>query len=115
MPPIGRLRDRVTIGKLRDRVTLLAPVPIADEYGQRIPTWVSQGDVWAQVEDLRGAESVVAGAEAMVTDHRVTIRFRADVRPDWRVVTQYGAELEIRAIVPDTKREFLALGCNVRT
>jgi SPP1 family predicted phage head-tail adaptor len=102
-------------GRLRSRVSLQEPNPTTDAYGQRVPSWREVRKVWAQIEDLRGTEAVTAGIDAMVTDHRITIRWAPDLKPVWRVVAENGDIFEIRSIVTIGRNEGHQLGCNLRT
>ena len=107
---------RIYTGGMDQRLTLQEPNASADAYGQRVPSWQDVATVWASVEDLRGTEGVVAGIDGMVTDHRIEIRWRDDVKPTWRLVSKNGAAIyEIRSIGGLNRAEGLVLGCNLRT
>jgi SPP1 family predicted phage head-tail adaptor len=73
-------------GKLRDLVTLQSPVGTRDEVGQRTASWQSQGEVWADCQNLRGREYFAAAQVQQETSVKVQIRRRDDVQPDWRLV-----------------------------
>jgi len=106
---------RLFAGAMDQRLVLQEPNATADAYGQRVPAWRDIATVWATVEDLRGTEGVIAGIDGMITDHRIAIRWRDDIKPTWRLVSESGAVYEIRSIGGLNRAEGRVLGCNLRT
>lgn len=99
-------------GELRHRVTIQQRVTGQDEYGQPLNTWQDMATVWAKIEDLTGREYFSAQQipTAQVST-RATIRWRADVKPEMRLV--HGSRvLDIKAVLdPDGRRRQLQLMC----
>lgn len=77
MPPIG---------KLRHRVSLQSAVDAADSFGQPIRTWSTYATVWAQVVPTSGDESPLANQLHGSTTHKVTIRHRTGVDVGHRIL-----------------------------
>ena len=74
------------IGAARARVTLEAPTRVADEIGGAAILWVSQGDVWADIEARGANEAPAHHGLASTASFRVTIHRRDDLRAGWRLV-----------------------------
>lgn len=98
---------------LRHKVRLEQPVAAtADSYGDREPdTWSLVAEVFAKVERLSGNEAFRAAQVHPEVNSQVTIRYRTDVSPAWRV--KHGtSELYIVAVIPDAReREQCVLLC----
>jgi len=98
-------------GKLNRRVTLQHQNTVRDEVGQAKAVWTDVATVWAAVLPLRGREYFESAKVNSEITVRIIIRYRADVKPSWRV--KHGADAYdiIEIINPaDGKRE-LQLMC----
>lgn len=97
-------RDRTDLAsRLRQRITLQQPVEATDSGGGVTKTWQNVATVWAEMVPLRGDERVIAEQLPSVVVYRVTIRYRDDVQPSWRI--QYkGKSLNIRATMNADER-----------
>jgi len=98
-------------GRLNRRVTLQQQTVERDTVGQAKPVWTDVVTVWAAVLPLRGREYFESAKVNSEITVRVVIRYRADVKPSWRV--KHGADAYdiIEIINPaDGKRE-LQLMC----
>ncbi len=73
------------LGAMRHRVTLQKPTRVADEIGGAATAWSDEGEVWAVIEALGGADAPAFDAQRAVSSFRVTIHRRDDVRAGWRV------------------------------
>lgn len=82
MPPIG---------KLRHRVSLQSATTVNDSYGQPTRTWATYATVWALVEPVSGEESTLAMQLQGGTTHKITIRYRAGVSVGHRIL--YGTRI----------------------
>jgi SPP1 family predicted phage head-tail adaptor len=94
------------------RITIEENQPTRDGIGGTADNWVPVATVWAAVEPLKGREFFAAQQVNSEVSHRVTLRYRAGVRPDMRV--RFGARvLEIAGppIDPDEKHKELQLMC----
>lgn len=100
------------IGALNRRVTLRMPVRTEDDGGGAEIAYASAGDVWARIETPSAADADIGAARGAAIKHRMTIRFRTDVGPDWRVLWGEGREARIVAARDeDGARRFLELDC----
>ena len=101
----------VTAGRLDKRVTLQSATSARDGHGQPIATWTTVATVWAAVEPIRGREYFSAQQVSAETTHRVTIRWRSGVSPQWRVV--FGDRtFRIESVInPRERNERLELMC----
>lgn len=74
-------------GRLRHRITLQQPVPSRDETtGEVIEVWLAVDDVWASIEPISAREFIQSAALQAEVVARITIRYRADILPTWRIV-----------------------------
>ena len=98
-------------GRLNRRIILQRQDVSRDVVGQAKPVWTDVATVWAAVLPLRGREYFESARVNSEITVRVVIRYRADVKPSWRV--KHGADAYdiIEIINPaDGKRE-LQLMC----
>lgn len=99
-----------TIGKLRHRVTIEQNTPTADSFGELAESWSAlASNVPAQVESMTGRELIQGEQQEAVYTHKVTIRFRAGVTSQMRVVHN-SKNFNIESVLdPDgmTRRLFL--------
>lgn len=102
----------MNFGKLDRLITLQAPAAVVqNSYGEPAPkAYTDVETVYAGLYFGRGSEAVEAG-ELTATQRAVfTIRYRADVRPDWQFVTD-GKVYQITDIAEIGRRRGLALTC----
>lgn len=99
-------------GRLDQRVTLQASVRTPDAIGEPVPAWSDLATVWANVRDMSGREVNAARAVQSEAVRRVTIRWRADITADMRVLHR-GRIMVITAPPREVgRREFLELDCS---
>lgn len=105
-------------GLMRERVTVQSATVSADNIGgisDGAVTWASIAtvpDIWARVMPIsgRGAERVNAMQLQSAISHEVTIRYRTDLTPAYRLV--WGSKaLNIRSISHDEKHRHTTLFC----
>lgn len=99
-------------GKLRHRMTLQRPAQQQDPLtGEMVPGWEDvPPQVWAAVEPVSARDFIAAAATQSQVTARITIRHRADVKADMRLV--HGTRIyTIHGVLPDPKsgREYLTL------
>ena len=76
----------IAAGELRHRVTLERPITVTDEYGTTgEPVWEPVLDVWAGIKTQTSRETAEARQVDLQTTYKVTLRYRCDVGPDWRI------------------------------
>ena len=99
-------------GRLRSRVTIQQRTDAQNEIGELVPTWSTLAAVWADVVHNSGLETIKAGASASVVKASIRIRYRADVKPEMRVVK--GSDVYgIDAVLHDQGREYCDLVCEL--
>lgn len=79
----------MNFGKLDRLITLQKPTPApANLYGGpgQQSTFTDVAQVYAQVDPVAGGEAVQADQLTATARQKMTIRYRADVQPDWRIV-----------------------------
>lgn len=96
-------------GDLSHRFILEAREEEPDGFGGHFTAFRSRGAVWGAPRPLRPRESVRAAQVDEVVDHAITVRFRADIRPGWRL--RRGARtFDVVALHdPDERRRYLVL------
>lgn len=100
-----------SIGELRHRIFFQQAVETDDGYGGKLKTWVNYGEAWAKVEPLSGREFFFAHQIQNEVTHRLTTRFRRDVKPDMRI-SAGGRILEIESIIDlNEGHQFLEFYC----
>lgn len=98
-------------GRLSARLKLEASADLPDGQGGITEGWTLVATLWGRVEPLRAKASEVADAATAPITHRVTIRYRDDVRHAMRFVHR-GRTLVIRSWRdPDETRRYLICDC----
>ena len=101
----------VRAGELRHRVTIQQKSISQDTYGAALETWSTLATVWANVEALSGREFFDSQQTVAQADHRITIRYRADIKPAMRVV-EGTRTFEIQAVLDrEGRKRTLELLC----
>lgn len=77
----------IAAGELNRRIRLLSPSHSVNGAGEHVTTWTSPtvNEVWANVRTLTGREMVRNDLVDGVVTYLVRVRYRADIRPDWRI------------------------------
>ena len=100
-----------TVAALRHRIFFQQPVTTDDGYGGKPMTWVNYGKAWAKIEPLTGREYFFAHQIQAEVTHRVTTRFRQDIKEDMRI-SAGSRILEIESIIDlDEAHQFLEFFC----
>jgi len=73
------------IGELNRQVTLQYKTRVADGMGGWTETYVTAATVWAKISTNRSDEAIQAMATTGTLIHNITIRYRTDVRANWRI------------------------------
>ncbi len=79
----------MNLGKLDRLITLRQPAPApANPYGGegQQSTFTDVAQVYAQVDPVAGGEGFVGEQLTATARQKITIRYRADVQPDWQVL-----------------------------
>jgi SPP1 family predicted phage head-tail adaptor len=98
-------------GRLSARLRLESPADETDGQGGVHAEWTAIADIWGRVEPLGATPREEAEAAIAPVRHRVTIRYRSDVRHEMRFVFR-GRQLLVRAVRdPDETRRYLICDC----
>lgn len=78
------------IGRLRHRIQLLRnnaiPQKSQTSDGSRVDDWTTVATVWGEFLELRGREYLAAQEAHSEVDAKFRIRYRSDVKADWRII-----------------------------
>lgn len=98
-------------GSLRHRVTIQQRAATQDGFGEPSDTWTDIATVWANVQPLRGEERFTAQQMQAAIDHKVTMRYRAPLSAQNRLM--FGARiLDIESVVNiDERNRTLEVFC----
>ena len=79
-------------GKLRHYVQLLSAPPAnqPDSFGDVSGTYTPTGNAWVGIEPGSGREFWMAQQMRADLTHTITMRYRADVGPRWRIIWNDG-------------------------
>lgn len=99
-------------GQFDQRITLQSKSVTRSEIGEEIVEWQDVATLWARVEPIRGREWFAAAQMQSAADYRVTIRYRAGVTRDMRIVWR-GEPLDIvgEPIDVNARRENIEMMC----
>lgn len=105
------------IGKLRDRLTIQRQVRTPDNSGGFAVNWENIPDdpvVFAEIAPLTFREEIRFRQIATQASHRITIRYRADIAADMRLID--GAKTyNIVSLLPlDSRLEYLVIIAETR-
>ena len=71
--------------KLNKRITLQYPANVSDNMRGFTTTWTDSADVWAAIWPVSATEAIRSMQPTLITTHRVRIRYRSTVQPEWLV------------------------------
>lgn len=98
-------------GSLRHRIDLQSRVDSVDDIGQPSTTWATTALLWGDVRYVSGLSAIKSGADTSVVKASIRVRhgsFNAGQR-----VLHDGKVFDIQAVLPDGKREFVDLVCQL--
>lgn len=85
-------------GWLNKRISIEQPVRTQNDYGEYVETWSEVRKVWASIEPLRGEEYIASKTMQAGVDHRIRMRYQADLTPKQRI--KYGNRIfEIESVI----------------
>jgi SPP1 family predicted phage head-tail adaptor len=99
------------IGDLNKRIQIQAPSKISDGMGGFDETFSTIATVFASLWPISAREQVQSMQEVMTISHRIRIRYRSVLRPDWRVKFGNRYFSIVSIINPNEKNELLDLMC----
>ena len=103
------------VGKLNKRITLQYPANVSDGMGGYTTTWTDSLDVWASIWPVSATETIQSMQPAMTITHRINMRYRSTVQPEWRI--KFGERYFdiVSMINPEERNEWLYLLCKETT
>ena len=99
----------VSAARLDQRIIIQQKTTARGALGGHAETWASLATVWAETRDMTGKEIFSAKAIGSAATQLITIRFRADVKPDMRVLFSDGSLGRIEWIRHVTRKEYMEL------
>lgn len=97
-------------GRLSARVNIEQRAAGVDAIGQPVETWSLVAAVWADIRMLSGKEMLRAGMDTSAVRASVRIRYCAGINAGMRLGTG-STYYNIRAVMPDPKRQYIDLVC----
>jgi len=97
---------------MNHRITIEQRTAGEDAIGQPVDTWQTVAELWANVRYLSGLSAIKAGADVSINKVSVRIRHRTGLNAGMRVMYD-GQTFDIQAVLPDEKRQFVDLVCEV--
>lgn len=104
-------------GKLNRKISIQQPVSAAkDAYGAEVVTWSTLANVWASRQQLSGREYFAAQQELSNIGIKFRIRYRDDVEPKMRVVSD-SLTYDIESVIDadDRERELVLMCSRINT
>jgi len=104
-------------GDLNRKIMFQRPARVGNMQGGSVKSWTDAGAAWAQMIPLRGGEALEQSVLRGTQLWKVTVRFRADVSTDWRVLFGEQPLNILTCADPDGRRAWLVMTCEsgVRT
>ena len=99
-------------GEMDRQIRLQYKTVAKDAMGTPVETWNNGALVWAKMRTLKSDEAIQAMSTTGTAIHNITIRYRTDVRANWRI--RYGSRYFAIIGPPidvNFKHEFLELKC----
>lgn len=100
------------IGRLSSQVTLQSPPSAQDDQGQPTGPWNVVTTLWADIKHTSGLQAIRGGVDTSLVKASIRIRWRAGVVAGWRIVWGSSA-YNIMAVLPDSRRQYIDLVCEV--
>lgn len=97
-------------GPLYRRAVLQSASSTQGSAGDAVVSYTTVATVWASKRDTRGREFLAAGTTMAEIETLITIRYRSDVRPRWRVQMD-SRNYDIEGVAEIGRRDGLELRC----
>lgn len=98
-------------GRLRHRVTIQEPTRTRNERGAEVLSWSDVATVWAEVRTPYGRERTVNEQTVAVLTHVVTMRFRRDLTPGYRLRWENRVFALLATPDPDNRKVMIVCQC----
>ena len=99
------------IGTLRHRLTLQKPTQSSDGGGGQVRRWTMVAKIWGAVSQKGGQEKTEQGEYRSVGHTEILIRYRSDVTPKMRFLSQGRALNIVSVLDKDGGRRWLTCVC----
>ncbi|GIV86627.1 MAG: hypothetical protein KatS3mg054_0656 [Chloroflexus sp.] len=84
---------------LKHRVTIQQLAVTQNTYGEQVETWTDLRSVWASIEPLRGQEYIASKTMQAAVDHRIRLRYAADITPHNHRIVYKSRIFEIESVI----------------
>ena len=76
----------ISAGELDRQIQLQSFTSAPNDYNEEVPTWATYATVWAKMEFHTSAEGEAAARQYAEMGLYFTIRYRADIEPEHRLI-----------------------------
>lgn len=96
------------IADYNKQITFQKPARVPNDIGGFTTTWVSATDsIWARILPTSAKESREADKDTMTVSHTISIRYRRDIRPSWRIKYKLRYFAVVGMVNPEEADEWL--------
>jgi SPP1 family predicted phage head-tail adaptor len=99
------------IDELDKRIVLEKPTITPNGQGGFTTTWSTVATIWARLLPTSAKEARQSEKETMTVSHTVTIRYRGDVKPSWRIKFKNRYFAIVGITNPEEVNEWLDILC----
>lgn len=104
----------ISAGRLNTLLKLQQPATGQDAAGQPATGWVELGELWGDVRHASGLQTIKADADTSIVKVSIRIRYRSGITAAMRLVEKgSGVVYDIKSPLPDGRREFMDVVCEV--
>ncbi len=97
-------------GDLRHRLIIQRKTQTRDSFGGETITYTDVATIWGKVSAIGGREYFGAGQTLAESTFTVTMRYRTDIIPAWRL--KWGLRIfDVKVVIPDEKLTQITIGC----
>ena len=99
----------MNIGSLNKRVLIQYPTMAMDTMGSMVETWNDGDTIYAAIWPFSAAEQIQSMASTMLVFRRIRIRYRSDIKSNWRLKYRNSYFNIISIIDKDMKHKMLEI------
>ncbi len=99
------------IADYNKRVNLQKSTKVSNGMGGFTKTWSTVDTVWGRILPVSAKESREAGKDTMTVSHTISIRYRKDIRPTWRINFKHRYFAIVGMVNPEECNEWLDMNC----
>lgn len=101
----------MNIGSLNKRIELQKVTKVSDGMGGFTNTYTTECTIFASIWPVSAKEQIQAKQMSMTATHRIRIRYRRVMKPDWRIKCADRYFSIVSIINPNTENKMLELLC----